>query len=156
RGDHVDLGFGTGPPVVVGGIMTAVGILVFLLVVLPSGRRLGALLEQTGERVGSLGPARWVVAPVMRTATWAPGLGRVAMARVLAVELAGVGFATVVERKVPADLVYLKGMTLFNAGNMAEARPYFQEAQRMAPLSTTAIHSAFFEGITYIRENKWK
>jgi TolA-binding protein len=26
----------------------------------------------------------------------------------------------------------------------------------MAPLSTTAIHSAYFEGITYIRENKWK
>ena len=26
----------------------------------------------------------------------------------------------------------------------------------MAPLSTTAIHSAYFEAITYLRENKWK
>ena len=74
----------------------------------------------------------------------------------MAVALAGVGFATVVKRKVPADQVYLKGQALFNAGKMAEARPYFQEAQRMAPLSTTAIHSAYFEAITYLRENKWK
>jgi hypothetical protein len=156
RGDHVDLVFGSGPPIVIGWIMTAVGLLVFLLAVLPSRRWFGALLERTGERVGSLAPARWVVAPIRRTATWGPGMRRTAMAVAMAVALTGVGFATAVERKVPADQVYLKGQALFNAGKMSEARPYFQEAQRMAPLSTTAIHSAYFEGITYIRENKWK
>ena len=81
---------------------------------------------------------------------------RTALAVAVAMGLAGVGFATVVERKVPADQVYLRGQALFNAGKWAEARPYFQQAQRMAPLSTTAIHSAYFEGITYLRENKWK
>jgi hypothetical protein len=156
RGDRVELEFGSGPPVVLGHVLTAIGLLVFLLAVLPSRRRLAALLAETGERVGSLAPARWVVDPIRRTATWGPGMRRTALALAMAVSVAGVGFATVVERKVPADQVYLKGQALFNAGKWAEARPYFQEAQRMAPLSTTAIHSAYFEGITYLRENNWK
>src|SRR5262249_60258835 len=119
-------------------------------------RRAAALLARTGERVGSLAPARWVVDPIKRTGSWGPGMRRTALAVAVAMGLAGVGFATVVERKVPADQVYLRGQALFNAGKWAEARPYFQQAQRMAPLSTTAIHSAYIDGITYPREHKGK
>src|SRR5262245_66332098 len=72
RGDHVELEFGSGPPVVLGHVLTAIGLLIFLLAVLPSRRRLAALLAQTGERVGSLGPARCVDDPLTRTARRGP------------------------------------------------------------------------------------
>jgi TolA-binding protein len=59
-------------------------------------------------------------------------------------------------RKVPVDLLYREGLALFGADQMVEARPYFQAVQREAPLSTTAIHSRYFEASTYFREEQWK
>jgi TolA-binding protein len=59
-------------------------------------------------------------------------------------------------RRVPADALYREGLALFSAEKLAEARPYFQAVQREAPLSTTAIHSRYFEASTYFREEQWK
>lgn len=156
-GDRVELAFGDGPPVVIGRWATRLGILIFLLAVLPGvGPAFRRFVERAGERLAAIPPGRWVVQPVRRTAGWGPGLRRVLAAAGLVVAAATVGTAAAILRKVPAETLYRDGQALFNANKMVAARPYFQAVQREAPLSAIAIHSRFFEGITYFREQQWK
>ena len=54
-----------------------------------------------------------------------------------------------------ADGLYRQGQVVYNAGRLAEAVPLFREAQRLAPLSSTAIHSTYFEAISLYRQDKW-
>jgi hypothetical protein len=157
RGDRVELEFGEGPPVVLGWWATRLGLLLFLLAVLPGvGPAFGRLLAQVGRGLAAVPPGRWAVEAVRRTAGWSPGVRRLFAAAALVLAAASIGTAAAVLRKVPIESTYRQGQALFNAGKMREARPYFQEVQRQAPLSTTAIHSRYFEAITYFRENEWK
>ena len=66
--------------------------------------------------------------------------------------LAVVGVAA---RATDADGVYRKAQKVYDAGRLPEALELFREAQRVAPLSNTAIHSNYFEGIILFRGNDW-
>ena len=46
-------------------------------------------------------------------------------------------------------------MKIYNAGDLNAAIQYFQQAQELSPLSNTAIHSTYFEGISWFRQDKW-
>ncbi len=50
---------------------------------------------------------------------------------------------------------YRKGQRIYDAGRLEEALPYFREAQRLAPLSNTAVHSTYYESIILFREKDW-
>jgi hypothetical protein len=155
--DRVELEFGDGPPVAIGRWATGLGLLIFIVSVLPGvGPAFRRLLVRTGEGIAAVPPGRWVVDPLRRTASWGPQFRRGIAAAGLLVAVIAVGAAAAVLRKVPADALYHEGQALFNADKMAEARPYFQATQREAPLSTTAIHARYFEAITYLREEQWK
>jgi len=46
------------------------------------------------------------------------------------------------------------GQAFYGAGRLAEAVPFFERARRLAPLSMSAIHSTYFEGMSlYPRSN---
>jgi TolA-binding protein len=70
--------------------------------------------------------------------------------------VAGYAAAAVTVRGTDADTVYRRAQQLYGAGKLAEALPLFLEAQRLAPLSYTAIHSSYFSSIIFFRENDWK
>ena len=55
-----------------------------------------------------------------------------------------------------ADAVYRRAQRLYDASRFDEAAPDFREAQHLAPLSATAIHSTYFEAIIYFRQEKWR
>jgi hypothetical protein len=155
--DRVELEFADGPPVVIGRWATGLGLLIFLVSVLPvAGAAFRRLLVRTGEGIAAVPPGRWVVEPLRRTASWGSQLRRGIAAAGLLVTVVTVGAAAAVLRRVPADALYREGLALFSAEKLAEARPYFQAVQREAPLSTTAIHSRYFEASTYFREEQWK
>jgi TolA-binding protein len=65
------------------------------------------------------------------------------------------GAAAVVARASDADGLYRQGQVVYTAGRLNEAIPFFQQAQRLAPLSSTAIHSTYFEAISLFRQDKW-
>src|SRR5439155_1184931 len=54
-------------------------------------------------------------------------------------------------------LVVPKGerIELYGAGRLAEAVPLFERARRLAPLSMSAIHSTYFEGMSLYRQEQW-
>ena len=54
-----------------------------------------------------------------------------------------------------ADSLYRRGQTLYGAGKLDEALPLFLEAQRLSPLSATAIHAAYFSSISMFRKDDW-
>jgi TolA-binding protein len=63
--------------------------------------------------------------------------------------------AAVAARSLDADGSYNAGLKVYNAGDLTGAIPYFQLAQELSPLSNTAIHSTYFEGISWFRQDKW-
>ena len=79
--------------------------------------------------------------------------------RVLAIALilAAALFAlvAVAARTSDADSTYRKGQRIYDAGRLRDALPYFREAQRLAPLSNTAVHSTYYESIILYREKDW-
>ena len=155
--DRVELEFGDGPPVAIGRWATGLGILLLLVSVIPGvGAAFRRLLARTGEGLAAVPPARWVVEPLRRTASWSPQLRRAFVAAAFLVAVVAVGALAAVLRKVPAEVLYREGQTLFNANKNVEARPYLQAVQREAPLSTLAVHARYFEAITYYREQQWE
>ena len=151
KGERLDLVFDGGWPVTFGHLLTIAGCVVFLGAVLPFRRRLAAVLRPALE----VPPIPAVAALVRSTGEWsgrarltALGTGLGAVAVVFAV-------AAVVARASDADGLYRQGQVVYNAGRLAEAVPLFREAQRLAPLSSTAIHSTYFEAISLYRQDKW-
>ncbi len=65
------------------------------------------------------------------------------------------GLAAVAARATDADGTYRQGQTLYGAGRLAEAVPFFERARRLAPLSMSAIHSTYFEGMSLYRQEQW-
>ncbi|TMA96921.1 MAG: tetratricopeptide repeat protein [Deltaproteobacteria bacterium] len=91
------------------------------------------VIQQTGHWTTSI-----------RAAVLAAGLGAVAV---------GIALAAVAARASDADEFYRQGQVLYNAGKLSEAVPLFRQAQRLAPLSSTAMHSIYFEAMGLFRQN---
>jgi hypothetical protein len=149
KGERVELVFGDGPVVRFGRLCTIAGWTLFFLGVLPTRRRLVIV----GERLARIPPvpamARWM-------SEWTPSRRRLVLAGSLLVAAAIFARAAVAARSLDADGSYNAGLKIYNAGKLVEAIPYFQLAQRLSPLSNTAIHSTYFEGISWFRQDKWK
>jgi TolA-binding protein len=65
--------------------------------------------------------------------------------------------AFVASRSGPnADTLFREGQRLFSADLLLESLPYFEQAQRLAPLSATAQHAGYFEAMVYFREQRWR
>ncbi len=148
KGDRVELAFGGSPVVTAGQIATAIGWFLFLLGVLPTRRALAAL----GERLTTLPP---VPAVARSMAAWDARTRRVILAAGLLLAAGVFARAAVAARSLDADGEYNAGLAVYNAGKLADAIPYFQRAQQLAPLSNTAIHSTYFEGISWFRQDQW-
>ncbi len=148
KADRVELAFGGSPTVYVGRACTALGWLLFLLAVLPTR----GLLRTAGEGLLELPGVAGVVALVRRTGDWTVRTRRRVLAGGLAVGAILFTEAAIAARSLDADGSYNKGLAIYNTGKLREAIPYFQAAQRLSPLSNTAIHSTYFEGISFFRE----
>jgi tetratricopeptide (TPR) repeat protein len=76
--------------------------------------------------------------------------------RVAAV-MAAAGFviAGVRARQLDADAVYRAAQIRFDAGDLDGARAGYIRARMLAPLSNTAMHSSYFEGITLFKQERW-
>jgi hypothetical protein len=145
---HVELVFGDTPVVTFGRFCTLVGWLLFALGVLPTRRRLVA----TGERLARVPP---IPAFASWTREWSPATRRIVLAASLAAAAAVFTRAAIAARSLDADGAYNAGLKIYNAGNLSEAIPLFQQAQALSPLSNTAIHSTYFEGISWFRQDQW-
>jgi TolA-binding protein len=55
-----------------------------------------------------------------------------------------------------ADTVYRQGVELFASKDRRASLPYFEEAQRIAPLSSTAVHARYFEAMVYFLDEQWE
>jgi tetratricopeptide (TPR) repeat protein len=151
KSERLELFFGGGPPVAAGQLMTLAGCLVFLGAILPVRRRLVGALRPALE----LPPLPALARVMRRTGEWSPRFRRQVLAAGLGVVAIGAGLAAVVARASDADGLYRQGQVLYNAGRLAEAAALFHQAQQLAPLSSTAIHSTYFEGISLYRQDKW-
>jgi len=60
-----------------------------------------------------------------------------------------------------ADSTYRMGQRIYDDGErpererLREALPYFRAAQELAPLSSTAIHSTYYESVILFRLEEW-
>jgi hypothetical protein len=148
KGDHVELVFGDGPVVSFGRACSTIGWLLFLLAVLPTRR----LLLAAGDALVRVPP---VPALTHWFREWSPGRRRGVLAAGLLLAAAVFARAAVAARSLDADGSYNAGLKIYNAGDLNAAIPYFQLAQELSPLSNTAIHSTYFEGISWFRQDKW-
>jgi hypothetical protein len=155
RGDTFELVFGGGLPITIGELLTAVGWAVFLVAVLPVGRRVGRAVAAVGERVSALPPISGVRALSRRLAEGPVILRRALLGLVLlatAVAFASLAYAS---RFDSADASALEARRLYNAGQLREALPYFRAARERAPLSKTAVNAAYFEATILLRSEDW-
>jgi len=155
RGERIDLVFDGGAPVSVGHGLTMVGWLVFLGTVLPVRRRLGGLAASLARPIVHSQPARAITALVQRTERWSAHTRRRVLGIALILAAALFTLTAVAARPSDADSTYRKGQRIYDAGRLRDALPYFREAQRLAPLSNTAIHSTYYESIILYREQDW-
>jgi hypothetical protein len=148
KGDRVELVFGDGPVVTFGRLCTTIGWILFFLAVLPTRRWLLA----AGDVLVRVPPVpalqRWF-------GGWSPNWRRGALAGGLLLAAIVFARAAVAARSLDADGSYNAGLKIYNAGDLNGAIPYFQLAQELSPLSNTAIHSTYFEGISWFRQDKW-
>jgi hypothetical protein len=148
KGERVDLVFGGSTIIDVGRVLSIIGWLLFVLAVLPTRR----LLLAAGNGLAALPP---VPALAHAMAAWSQGRRRAILAAGLLVAAAVFGRAAVAARSLDADGSYNAGLKIYNAGKLSEAIPYFQQAQVLSPLSNTAIHATYFEGISWFRQDQW-
>jgi hypothetical protein len=152
KGDRVELAYGDTPLVIFARRLTMLGWVLFLVSVIPPvRRRVVAARDRIVELPGfaTLGSAvRW-------TGTWSPATRGAVLAAGLLAAAALFTAAGVAARSLDADGSYNAGLKVYNAGKLAEAIPYFQLAQELSPLSNTAIHSTYFEGISHFRQNDY-
>jgi hypothetical protein len=148
KGERVELVFDGSAIVTAGRVCTIIGWLLFALAVLPTRR----LLLAAGEALATLPP---VPALARRMDAWPLRTRRMTLAAGLLVAAMVLGRAAVAARSLDADGSYNAGLAIYTAGKLADAIPYFQQAQELSPLSNTAIHSTYFEGISWFRQDKW-
>jgi len=148
KGERVELAYGGSPVVTAGMICSSIGWALFLLGILPTRRRLVAFGEDVVASPTVAAVATWF-------RDWSLSARRTALAAGLIVASGFFVVAAVGARGLDADGSYNRGLKIYEAGKLDEAIPYFQQAQRLAPLSNTAIHSTYFEGISWFRQEKW-
>ncbi len=148
KGERVELMFGGSPVITAGRIATMLGWMLFLLGVLPTRR----ILVSIGERLTTLPP---LPAFANRMAGWSINTRHAILACGLLLAAVVFGRAAVAARSLDADGSYNAGLKVYNEGRLAAAIPYFQQAQELSPLSNTAIHSTYFEGISWFRQDQW-
>jgi hypothetical protein len=149
KGDRIDLVFDGGGWVTLAHLFTAFGLFLFVAALLPVGWRAGGRIAAA---VGGLVPA-----PVRGLgADWTLAARRAVLGGGVVVFAVVVGAAAVVGHVPNADGVYRAAQKIYDANRLDESAVLFHEAQLLAPLSATAIHSTYFEAIVYFREEKWK
>ena len=153
--DRLELVYGAGLPVTLGRVFTAIGWSVVLLSLLPAGRRLGIRLAAAARHLGDAGPLRPVVGLVRRSGGWRIGTRYALLGAGLATVLSAYLVTAVTLQGTDADSLYRRGQTFYGAGKLDEGLPLFLEAQRLSPLSATAIHAAYFSSITMFRKEDW-
>ena len=148
KGDRIDLVFDGGGWVTLAHAFTALGLVLFVVAVVPPGRRAATRL--------AIGARDLLPEPVVALgADWAPSARRWVLAGSLVVFTGVVAAAAIIGHVPNADGVYRQAQRLYDAGHLDESAVLFHEAQRLAPLSTTAIHATYFEAIVSFREEKW-
>ena len=152
RGERLDLVFGGGFWASAGHALTALGLLLLALGLLPFGRTLATGL---GERLRTHAPEP-VLALLRRSESWSVRTRRSVLGGGLGLGAVLLTSAAVVLYVPNADAVYRRAQRLYDASRFDEAAPDFREAQHLAPLSATAIHSTYFEAIIYFRQEKWR
>ena len=152
RGDRIDLVFDGGAPIAIGHTLSVVGWIVLALA-LVAGPRLEPKV------VAAVRPAWSPAAPLVAAGAAIGGWPLRQRRGLLAAGLAVVGVLCVMlavkSRASDADSTYRYGQKVYDAGRLTDALPYFREAQRLAPLSNTAIHSTYYESIILFREERW-
>ncbi len=151
KGESIELRFGDPPLVRTGHIFTGLGWLIFGLAVIPPSRRRFVAL---GRTLAEAAPIRPVVLLVRSTGEWTPRTRLAVLAASLLVSAGVVGVAAVLLRTVPAEQLYREAQELYREDRLDEALPLFHEARVESPLSMTAIHAYYFEGITLYRQQK--
>jgi TolA-binding protein len=86
---------------------------------------------------------------------WTPGVRRGLVVAGLVLAVGVFTAAGITSRGGDADSTYRNGQVVYDKGKLEEALPYFQKAQRLAPLSNTAIHSTYYESIILFRLERW-
>lgn len=148
-GDRVELVYGSGPPVVVGQLLTLLGLVLLVGGLLPASRRFMTRLSPVLDAP----PVATAVGLVRRTERWSTATRAIVLG--LAVGAALLSAAALAIRTTDADSLYRKGQRIYDAGRLRDALPYFRAAQQAAPLSNTAIHSTYYESIILFREGDW-
>jgi len=151
NGDRVELVYDGGRPVTIGRLLSAIGLVILLVSLLPVRRPVLSGLRPLLE----LPPVTTAAALVRWTGGWDQRVRIAALSAALLAVGSVFGAAASASRALDADGLYNKGLKLYDVQRFDEAVALFREAQRVAPLSSTAIHSTFFESSSLFRQSKW-
>ncbi len=160
RGERVELVFGGDRPVTMGRALSVIGVATLLSALL-GGTRLLRLAERSARPLAEARPIAQALDRVRWSGSWSLGQRRVALSLGLAVAVA-IGAALALKaRASDADNTYRMGQRIYDDDERPEgerlpaALPYFRAAQELAPLSSTAIHSTYYESVILYRLEDW-
>jgi 6-pyruvoyl-tetrahydropterin synthase related domain len=153
KSERVELAFGDGPPVIAGRYVSILGVLVLLVAI--AGRLKPGMIDWLAK-----------LRPTIALRAFA-GLElsvRRHVRLVAAIACAGGVLFVVggfVARASDADTQYRRGQVVYDdaqrpeAERLAASLPYFLKAQRLAPLSGTAINAAYYQSVILFRLERW-
>jgi hypothetical protein len=154
--DRLELFFGDPPTVLFGRYLTLVGLLLSLAMAIPYVRR---KIGERAHRVTAISGVRAIAALGNR---WSERTRRIVLIGTVAVISSVFALVAVAVRTSDVDTVYRDGMSVFDDRNrplnerMSQSLAYFRRAQRLAPLSYSAIHSTYYESIALYRLERWQ
>jgi tetratricopeptide (TPR) repeat protein len=155
KGERVELAFEAGPALWFGRACTAIGIFLCLAVTLPAARPLRRRARLAVDALAASPPFRGLTGLARASGAWPAAIRHRVLGGGIAVVAVALGAFVASTSATDADGVYRKGQAMYGEGKLWESLPYFIEAQRLAPLSATAMHARYFEAIIYFRESKW-
>jgi hypothetical protein len=154
--DRLELFFGDPPTVLFGRYLTMVGLLLSLAMAIPFVRR---RIGVRAQKVTAMSAVRAIGALGKR---WSKRTRHIFLIGTVAVISSIFALVAVAVRTSDVDTVYRDGMSVFDDQNrslherMSQSLAYFQKAQRLAPLSYSAIHSTYYESIALYRLERWQ
>jgi 6-pyruvoyl-tetrahydropterin synthase related domain len=155
KGEEFELVFDGGPPMTLGFTLSVAGWLVFVIAILPVGRRLGRTAAAGGEAIAAVPPVSIVRRQAERLAEGPVRTRRLLLGGLLVVAAGAFAVLAFETHATDADTTYHTGQKIYDQGDLEEALPYFRTAQRLAPLSNTAVHSTYYESIVLFRLERW-